>query len=90
MLTVALYWMTQVSCLCLPDGKSYYKKKVNTSRGKMRGCERCPLHYLLIETGLMSIGPLKPPCSQKCYPLKLIFDNQNYIFFSCENNFLMP
>ncbi len=34
----------------------------------------------------------KSPCSQKCYPLKLIFDHQNYIFkcFSCENNFLMP
>ncbi len=44
-------WMDTGSCLYLPAGKSYYKKKVNfghaihfsTSRGKMEGCEICSL-----------------------------------------------
>ncbi len=39
------------ACLYFPADRSYYKKKVNfghaipfsTSRGKMEGCERCPL-----------------------------------------------
>ncbi len=51
MYTVPLYGWTQVSCLYLPAGKSYYKKKVNfghanhfsTSRGKIEGCEICTL-----------------------------------------------
>ncbi len=51
MSTFPLYWLTLVSCLWLPDVKSYYKKKVNfghaipfsTSRHKMEGCEKWPL-----------------------------------------------
>ncbi len=51
MYTMTLYRFTLVSCLYLPADESYYKNKVNfgraipfsTNRGKMEGCERCPL-----------------------------------------------
>ncbi len=50
MYTVPLYGWTQVSCLYLPAGKSFYKKvnfghaiHFSTTRGKMEGCEICTL-----------------------------------------------
>ncbi len=51
MYTVLFYLWTQVSRLYLLADKIYYKMKVSfgraipfsTSRGKIEGCERCPL-----------------------------------------------
>ncbi len=74
-----------MSCLYLPAGKSYYKKKVNfghaihfsTSRGKMEGCESCTLsHSMDGRRSHVSILLLKKVITKRRIILDMQFPNQ--------------